>query len=379
MGQRNGRDVIVRVRDRRARHQFSIHNRVMDEWYPIVGAPGFALYGLYCRMANKRDERSWMPYSTIQAHMGMGPGTISDYNKLLVWCKLIHIEEGDSRLANDYYILNIPLVTDEALAAVREAALADQERRTAVREERAVKFDRGGLSEKAAKVREKGVDKFVNMVLKRLDKWEPLQTQWKKNKERPTVVRPPAQMSLFSDGDSASPAELNDSQGKNGASQETAVEPVETAVSPPPAPTNDDSNITAILDWMGFNGRLTEKDKSPTVHVLLSWAYWVRVNDEELKKQDKNAVGIARAGWRRGDLPGGGFSTLAQTWLDLDDTGREELMDVGMSSPFSGRTHMTRDLEELGVTEPVLNIFCDVYQATDGDAAPRPLLPNDEV
>ena len=31
-------DTRIVVRDRRSMHQFSIHNRVVDEWFPIINA-----------------------------------------------------------------------------------------------------------------------------------------------------------------------------------------------------------------------------------------------------------------------------------------------------------------------------------------------------
>ena len=73
----------------------------------------------------------------------------------------------------------------------------------------------------------------------------------------------------------------------------------------------DASLVASILDWMGFNGRLTPKDANPSPAMLLAWAYWVKLEGPELKQQGKNAVGIARAGWRRGDVPGSGLFDLA--------------------------------------------------------------------
>ena len=102
----------IRVRDRRATRQFSIENRIMDEWYPIIERIGFTLYALYVRMANeKAGERSWPGYTTITQHLHVSPGSVSNYNNLLVWCSLIHIVPGNRRRPNDYYILTVPTVT----------------------------------------------------------------------------------------------------------------------------------------------------------------------------------------------------------------------------------------------------------------------------
>ena len=112
-------------------------------------------------MANKKDERCWLPYGTIEKHLGMGRGTISDYNKLLVWCGLIHIEEGDTRLANDYYILDIPDVTPEVIEGVRAAALADEARKAEAREQKAQQLEQAGLKKEAEKERSKAPGTFI--------------------------------------------------------------------------------------------------------------------------------------------------------------------------------------------------------------------------
>lgn len=227
----------IRVRDRRARYQFSVHNRIIDEWFPIIGAQGYALYGLYSRMANKADERCWTAYSTIQSHMRMGPGTISDYNKLLVWCGLIHIEEGDTRLANDYYILDIPQVTGDVIEAIQIEAQADEARKAAAREQKAQQYERAGLLQQAEKERGKTSGTFLRALLKRLDKWEPLQKHWKENcKEKVTVERSPDQMSLF--GNSAPHGEAGASNGEVTASDSepgTSVGEVSTSDGEPGA------------------------------------------------------------------------------------------------------------------------------------------------
>ena len=130
-----------------------------------------------------------------------------------------------------------------------------------------------------------------------------------------------------------------------------------------------------ILDWMGFNGRLVKQDGAPPTDVLLAWGYWVRVEGIALAEKGKNAVGIARAGWRRGDVPGGGWTTLARLWLELGDDDRWELIDAAEEAKYSGGLVLTRQLEELGLSGPILESFGRLWQATNGDVAPAGLMP----
>lgn len=414
------RESVIRVRDRRTPHQFSVHNRIIDEWYPLIGQPGLALYCLYCRLSSKDEERCYPGYRLISKHMQMGQSTISDYNKLLVWCGLIYIETGDPHKnePNDYYILDIPQVIPERLAAIRELVEADVARLVAEREVEAQRLVQGGLVEAAAKLRQREPNRFLRTVLKRLNKWRPIQTYWGREKVRPPVAKP-GQLSLFGQLDPAPDAEHPAPRVEHPASQAEypasgaehlapdAERPAPSAEHPAPpvgaeqSKTTIQSNnpnqqsittvegaadaavvaanstllIASILDWMGFNGRLTAKDKNPSVAVLLAWAYWVRVEGAGLKEKGKNAVGIARAGWRRGDTPGGNFLGLAQRWLALDGAGRREMVEAVDRARYTGRVHLTRDLEDLGVTEPVLVAFAEVWQATGGDVAPVGLLP----
>ncbi len=139
------------------------------------------------------------------------------------------------------------------------------------------------------------------------------------------------------------------------------------------------SDADQILDWMGFNGRLTKKDGDPPPDVLLAWGYWVRVEEAGLAAKGKNAVGIARAGWRRGDAPGGGWTMLARVWLELEDVGRWDLIDAGHEAKYSGGLVLTRGLEDAGLTQPVLEAFGKLWDATGGDVAPVGLMPVEEL
>jgi hypothetical protein len=162
----NNEDQII-VRDRRQKHQFSIHNRVVDEWLPIIGQTGYALYSLYVRMANRDDERCWPGYTLISEHLGIGRSSISDHNRLLEWCGLVHVEHGDPNRPNEYYILDIPPVTPETLEKVRQAATNE-------------------LGPKS---------KFRQTILNRLEGRQPIQALWDSGGSKPIIVHP-AQMHL---------------------------------------------------------------------------------------------------------------------------------------------------------------------------------------
>jgi len=155
------------VRDRRQPKQFSIANVVIDQWLPIIGMPGYAIYSLYVRMAGLADERCWPGYTLIKTHLGIGYSTVSRYNKLLCWCRLIHIEEGDRHNTNNYYILDVPEVDLDALHAIRRHAESDMSKQ----------------------------DPFRSTILDRLDRWEPIQALWARPQHQVEVVRP-GQMAL---------------------------------------------------------------------------------------------------------------------------------------------------------------------------------------
>jgi hypothetical protein len=163
------------VRDRRQKHQFSIHNRVVDEWLPIIGQTGYALYSLYVRMANRDDERCWPGYTLISKHLGIGRSSISDHNRLLEWCGLVHVEHGDPNRPNEYYILDIPPVTPETLEKLRQAATDE-------------------LSPKS---------KFRQTILNRLENWQPIQALWGSAGSSKPIIVHPAQMQMPLDEDSS--------------------------------------------------------------------------------------------------------------------------------------------------------------------------------
>ena len=155
-------DHYIVVRDRRQPRQFSICNVVIDEWYPIIGPIGYSLYSLYVRMARIDDERCWPGYTLIGQHLGIGRSSISEYNRLLCWCGLIYIEEGDRNHSNNYYILDVPEVTAGTMQhLLQEATVA--------------------LSPGS---------ELLATLKRRLDTWEPIQALWGRTSRRIEVIRP---------------------------------------------------------------------------------------------------------------------------------------------------------------------------------------------
>ena len=180
----------IRVRDRRNPHQYTVHNRLIDEWYPIISSHGLALYSLYSRMASKGQEHCYPGLRMIASHMGMGVSTVSDYNSLLVWCELLYIVPGslaDNR-ASDYYLLEVPAVTPARLHDIESTIRAEIERLAAEREQEAQRLVAAGMATAAAKLRQANGSAFPRTVLRRLEKWQPIQNYWQQQSAKPTIV-----------------------------------------------------------------------------------------------------------------------------------------------------------------------------------------------
>jgi len=154
-------EATICVRDRRERHQFSIHNKIIDHWLPIIGTPGLALYSLYVRMSNKKDERCYPGYTLIANHIGISTATVCHYNRLLVICNLIYIHRSTSRRKpNNYYILDIPPCNEHQIQRIRNQAVTYYPPSS----------------------------NFLRALLKRLARWVPIETRW--SDDRPTIIHP---------------------------------------------------------------------------------------------------------------------------------------------------------------------------------------------
>ena len=165
------------VRDRREPRQFTVGNGVIDDWFPIIGVTGLALYVFYVRLSNRKDERAFPGYRLVRRDLGYSRGTHMLHNSLLVWCQLIHIEVGNRRKSNDYYILETPVCDEEALERVRRRCLDG--------------FD--GVADYE--------QKFRLRILGRVDGWKPVQHWWSLHGQRRKIVTGTrAQMEMYLSG-----------------------------------------------------------------------------------------------------------------------------------------------------------------------------------
>ena len=102
------------VRDRRKPNQYTTDNVIAREWLPILRV-GDALffYSVYLSMANRETESSWSSLRTLSRFLQCGIDLIVRGNKLLEICELVHIETGNHRTSNEYYILDPPALTPD--------------------------------------------------------------------------------------------------------------------------------------------------------------------------------------------------------------------------------------------------------------------------
>jgi hypothetical protein len=102
------------VRDRRKPNQYTTDNVIAREWLPILRV-GDALffYSVYLSMANRETESSWSSLRTLSNYLQCGIDLIVRGNKLLEICELVHIETGNHRTSNEYYILDPPSLTPD--------------------------------------------------------------------------------------------------------------------------------------------------------------------------------------------------------------------------------------------------------------------------
>jgi hypothetical protein len=302
--------VEITVRDRRQVYQFSIHNLVIDEWLPIITIRGLALYAFYVRLANKEDERSYPGYRLIQEHLGMSPSTISDYNELLEWCGLIHIEPGDRVTSNDYYILDVPQATPENLDAIRQQAKAQL----------------------------KPNSKFLKTLLKRLNEWQPIQALWDRSATKRTIIVHKAQLALPLEdpNEGATPAE----QGATPA--EHPVTPAEEGTLPGVAEqseatvggdeSSNDASGPAVTSTASFlqNLGVTEPTLSQIAGrdeaTAQAWWWYVQTQPGLKKKGIELDYLIKRLKSNDPLLPG--YLELAGVWLQLSNDQRWTLLET---------------------------------------------------
>jgi len=101
---------------------FIQENEIVTHYLPIIDGTGYALYGFYSQMANRKKDNTLFPsMALITAHLGYSRSTISHYNWLLEHCGLLWIEEGKNGSNNVYHMLPVNPITPELLAKLTQA------------------------------------------------------------------------------------------------------------------------------------------------------------------------------------------------------------------------------------------------------------------
>jgi Helix-turn-helix domain len=119
-----GPEAGIVVRDMRTNERFWIHDTVVDDYGPLLGADAFTIYCSLSCMANK-SQYCWPSLARLARHWGKGKGTVVRAIALLGDLQLIHVkrnEREDGGNANNIYYLLEPLPIEEGLAGLVQAA-----------------------------------------------------------------------------------------------------------------------------------------------------------------------------------------------------------------------------------------------------------------
>lgn len=112
-------EVCIRSFDLREFHFYQVHNMIVDDYMPLIGCAGLALYNLYTRRAMKETQRAKIPQTIIQEHLGIKKASVSDYNLILEWCELVYVDRKH-RKTNEVYLLNVKPLTPEHIEKIRQ-------------------------------------------------------------------------------------------------------------------------------------------------------------------------------------------------------------------------------------------------------------------
>src|SRR5215203_469831 len=103
----------ARVRDRRRASWFSVDNEVLDDFGPLIGLHGFAVYCALSRHAYAGDEEANVSLTKLCTHLKMGRAKLLETLGELRDVGLIAIERGDRKTTNTYTLLQIPKGSSE--------------------------------------------------------------------------------------------------------------------------------------------------------------------------------------------------------------------------------------------------------------------------
>jgi hypothetical protein len=103
----------ARVRDRRRASWFSVDNEVLDDFGPLIGLHGFAVYCALSRHAYAGDEEANVSLTKLCTHLKMGRAKLLETLGELRDVGLIAIERGDRKTTNTYTLLQVPKGSSE--------------------------------------------------------------------------------------------------------------------------------------------------------------------------------------------------------------------------------------------------------------------------
>src|SRR5579885_3463825 len=119
-------DAGIMIRDMRTNERFWVHDTVIDDYGPLLGADAFTIYCSLCCMANKA-QYCWPSLVRLARHWGKGKTTVSRAVTLLTDLHLVHVkrtQREDGGTSNNIYYLLEPLPLDEGLAHLLAALQA---------------------------------------------------------------------------------------------------------------------------------------------------------------------------------------------------------------------------------------------------------------
>jgi hypothetical protein len=103
----------ARVRDRRRTSWFSVDNEILDDFGPLIGLHGFAVYCALSRHAYAGDEEANVSLTELCRHLKMGRAKLLETLGGLRDVGLIAIERGDRKTTNTYTLLEVPKGSSE--------------------------------------------------------------------------------------------------------------------------------------------------------------------------------------------------------------------------------------------------------------------------
>jgi len=118
------------IRDLRTDERYWAHDTLIDNYGPLLGVDGFAIYSSLCLMAN-RSQYCWPSLTRMARHWGKGKSTVSRAVTLMTDLRLVYVKRtsrDDGGTGNNIYYLLEPLPIATAVghlfAALRQRSEA---------------------------------------------------------------------------------------------------------------------------------------------------------------------------------------------------------------------------------------------------------------